>query len=111
MKIGVDIVEVQRFENFDWNSRLAKNIFTAKEIKECKKKKNPFESLAGRFAAKEAIKKTIAENIKFNKIEITNRKSGAPKVNFLDKKIKNKYKSQISISHTKHIAQAVCLTF
>lgn len=111
MKIGIDIVEVSRFENFDENSRLAKNIFSRKEMAECKKKKNPAQSLAGKFAAKEATRKTIAENIKFNLIEIISGKSGVPAVNFLDKKISKKYKSEISISHVEFLAEAVCITY
>ncbi len=111
LEIGVDIIDVSRFENFDSSSRLAKNIFTDREIKECEKKKNPAESLAGRFAAKEAVSKTIEENIRLSKIEIGNDKSGAPCVNFLDKKISGKYVSKVSISHTKSVAQAACLTY
>lgn len=111
IRIGTDIVEVSRFRNFDERSRLAKNIFTRKEIEECQKKKNPAESLAARFAAKEAVRKTIEENIKFNEMEIRSARSGAPQVIFLNKKIKDKYKSIVSISHTEFIAQAVCLTY
>lgn len=111
IKIGIDIAEVSRFKPFDEKSRLMKNIFTGREIKECKKKKNLAESLAARFAAKEAVKKTVEENIKFNEIEINNDKSGAPHVIFLNKKIKNKYKSIISISHIESIAQAICVTY
>jgi|SRR3989344_1732871 len=108
-KIGIDLIEVDRFKNIAKKNRFLENNFTKKELKDCEKK--PAESLAARFAAKEAIRKTIDENIKFNLIEITNKKSGEPEANFLDKNIKGKYKSIISISHTKSIAQAVCITF
>lgn len=108
--IGIDLVEVSRFANIKNNKQFFKNIFTKTELRQCQKKPSPAQSLAARFAAKEAVKKTIKNNIEFNKIEIINNKDGAPKVNFLDKKIKNKYKSLISITHTKQFAQAICLT-
>ncbi len=108
-KIGIDLIEISRFKNIAEKTRFLENNFTKKELKDCKKK--PAESLAARFAAKEAIRKTIDENIKFNLIEIINKKTGKPDVNFLDKNVKRKYKSEISISHTQSIAQAVCITF
>lgn len=108
-RIGIDLVEVKRFKNIAKKTNFLANIFTEKELKDCEKKQP--ESLAARFAAKEAVKKTISENIAFNKIEIINKKNGAPQVNFLEKKTKDKYKSEISISHTKSLAQAVCITF
>lgn len=108
-KIGIDLIEVKRFENIVENTIFLENNFTRKELKNCKKKQ--IESLAGKFAAKEAVRKTIKENIKFNAIEIISNKDGSPHVNFLNKKIKEKYESEISISHTKSIAQAVCITF
>jgi holo-[acyl-carrier protein] synthase len=107
--IGIDLVEVHRFDTIDKKSRFVKNIFTPGEIKSCFKKKNPSESMAGRFAAKEAVKKTLKENIKFNEIEIINEESGEPKINFLDEKLNKKYKPIISISHAEEYAIAVCL--
>lgn len=107
--IGIDLVEIKRFKNAKKSSRFMQNIFTEKELRDCRKK--PAQSLAGRFAAKEAVKKTIKENIRFNEIEIINAKNGAPQINFLNKKIKKKYKSLITISHIKSVAQAACLTY
>jgi holo-[acyl-carrier protein] synthase len=109
MAIGTDLVEVERFKNIKMDSRFAKNIFTEQELRYCQKK--PAQNLAGLFAAKEAVKKTIKENIRFNEIEIIHAKNGAPRVNFLNKDIKKKYKSLITISDIKSIAQAACLTY
>jgi len=106
--IGIDLIEIERFRNITKKTKFIENTFTKRELKYCKKKRT--ESLAGRFAAKEAVRKTIDENVKFNRIEIINKKDGSPQVNFLDKKIKEKYKAIISIAHTKQLAQAVCLT-
>jgi holo-[acyl-carrier protein] synthase len=111
--IGIDIENINRFAKLDLkkNRNFFDKIYTRKEKEYCLLKSNPFPHLAARFAAKEAIKKTIGDKIAFSEIEITNDKNGAPKVKFLNKKIENKYKSIISISHTQSMAQAVCITF
>ncbi len=111
VSIGTDLVEVDRFVGARSKKKFLENTFTLKELNDCNCKHNFYESLAARFAAKEAVKKSIKENIKLNEIEIINEKNGAPAVVFLNKKIKKKYKSLISITHTKRLAQAICLTF
>ena len=111
ISIGIDIVEVERFNNI-WNKKsFLKKIFTEKELKDCNKKISPGQSLAARFAVKEAVRKTIKDSVRFNQIETSNKKDGSPEVSFLNKKISQKYKAIISITHTKNIAQAICLTF
>ncbi len=111
--VGLDIENIDRFAKLDLkkNRNFFDRVYTRKEKKYCLLKSNPFPHLAARFAAKEAIKKTIGDKIAFSEIEITNDKNGAPKVKFLNKRIKKKYKSIISISHTQSMVQAVCITF
>lgn len=109
IRIGTDLVQIDTFNNFYTNSRFFKNVFTKKEISYCKKKNNPAQSLAARFAAKEAVIKCLGKNIKYNQIEITNNSSGQPEVTLLDYNTKVRYSLSISLSHTKTLAQAVCL--
>ena len=109
--IGIDIVSVSRFRNFDFKGNFAKKIFTENELAICKNKSHPEQSLAGRFAAKEAIKKTIQETIEYNKIEIQADENGQPLVRYLEEEIGEKYCSVLSISHTEDLAQSVSLTF
>lgn len=111
--IGLDIENIDRFAKLDLkkNRNFFDRIYTRKEKKYSLSKSNCYSHFAARFAAKEAIKKTIGDNVAFNEIEITNDKNGAPKVKFLNKRMEKKYKSIISISHTKSMVQAVCITF
>ena len=111
ISVGTDITEVQRFITLQSHKRFMQNIFTQKEMEQCLNKPSPEQSLAARYAAKEAIKKTVEENVRFNIIEILNEKDGKPKVNFLDKQINQKYQTIISLSHTPQYAVAVCLTY
>jgi holo-[acyl-carrier protein] synthase len=82
--IGVDIVKIQRMKEVvgKWGERFLKRVFTESEIDYCYKRKNPYLSLAVRFAAKEALIKAIGSEtpISFTDIEITNRETGKPSI-------------------------------
>jgi holo-[acyl-carrier protein] synthase len=115
--LGIDIVEVKRIKNLmeKWGDRFLHRVFTPQEIAYCKSKKTPEQSLAARFAVKEAILKAIgtglSQGISWTSMEIANDKTGSPSVK-LGKSIKDKIgdkKILISMSHTKEyaIAQAI----
>ena len=59
--VGIEIVETKRFTRYSDKSdiRLSK-FFTFDELEYCFKKRNPNNSLAGRFAAKEATIKPLS---------------------------------------------------
>ena len=59
MKIGVDIIEIDRFENIASDINRLKTLFTEKEIKYFDKYKQKLEHVAGNFAAKEAVVKAF----------------------------------------------------
>jgi phosphopantethiene--protein transferase domain len=71
--VGIDIVSVERIGKVleNYGEKFIDRILTESEKSELKKKGNLVEFLAGRFAAKEAITKTLEKSIPFNKIEIT----------------------------------------
>jgi holo-[acyl-carrier protein] synthase len=115
--LGIDIVEVKRVKGLvdRWGDRFLHRIFTPWEISYCKSKSSPEQSLAARFAAKEAILKAIgtglSQGIRWTSMEIVNDKNGCPNVR-LGKRIKDKIKDKkilISMSHTKEyaVAQAI----
>jgi len=115
--LGIDIVEVKRVKALmeKWGDRFLHRVFTPWEIAYCKSKSSPEQSLAARFAAKEAILKAIgtglSQGIRWTSMEIVNDKNGRPSVK-LGKRIKDKIKNKkilISMSHTKEyaVAQAI----
>jgi holo-[acyl-carrier protein] synthase len=77
--IGVDLVDVRRFESiiYRWGDRFLKRIFTEKEIRYCNTKKHPAQRFASRFAAKQAFVKALFPRglnvIHFRDIEIGER--------------------------------------
>ena len=87
-------------------------VFTFSESKYCFSKSNPAMHFAGRFAAKESIKKClfsseIIPSIGFNEIEILLKNNGAPFVSPIkDLKIKD---MQLSISHETDFAVAMAI--
>jgi holo-[acyl-carrier protein] synthase len=114
---GIDIVEVKRVKRLmeRWGDRFLHRVYTPREIAYCKGKSWPEQSLAARFAAKEAILKAVGTGlsggIRWTSMEIVNDKNGRPSVK-LGKRIKDKIgdkKILISMSHTKEyaVAQAI----
>ena len=112
--IGTDIVEIERIKNSidKYGLKFIEKIFTSREIKYCQNKENCYPHFAGRFAAKEAIKKAIFSSklinqIDFKSIEIVNDSHGVPIVK-MNKALKIK-NPQLSISHEKKYAVAFAL--
>lgn len=117
--LGIDLVEVGRIKRAHnrWGERFLRRVFTADERSYCMKKAHPEQSLAARFAAKEAVLKAIGTGlsggIRWTDIEVVNRKSGKPEVRLgerITRRIGNR-KILLTISHTRElaIAQAVLL--
>ncbi|MBT4784252.1 MAG: holo-ACP synthase [Candidatus Marinimicrobia bacterium] len=94
--------------------RFKEKIFTNKEIAYCDEKSNPSIHFAGRFAAKEAIKKCIYSSgynkeIAFSKIEILPESNGIPIVSFID--ILDYKEIKVSIAHENDFAIAIAMFF
>ena len=103
--IGVDIVDINRFKKRDYenNKKFYQKIFLDSEIEYCLKFKNSEQHFAGKFAVKEAIRKSLTEQIEFLEI-ITGHENSRPTVNL---KIQNNYNFFVSISHEKDYAIAM----
>lgn len=118
IKCGTDIIEIARIKDAIEKEGFKERVYTEKEIEYCESKNiQKYQSYSGRFAAKEAIFKalfTLIEDkykIKWTDFEIINDKEGKPNVqintDIIDKLlIKN---IDISISHCKEYATAVCI--
>jgi holo-[acyl-carrier protein] synthase len=112
--VGIDIVEVARIERAlnRFGQRFLQRVFTPGERDYCSRKAHPSQSLAARFAAKEAVLKAmgtgLSAGISWTDVEVVNSQSGKPEVRLspaLLRKIGNK-KILLSISHTKELAIA-----
>lgn len=118
IKCGTDIIEIARVKDAIEKEGFKERVYTEREIKYCESKNvQKYQSYSGRFAAKEAIFKALSSiiedkyKIKWTDFEIINDKEGKPNVqintNIIDiSLIKN---IDISISHCKEYATAVCI--
>ena len=112
-EVGVDIVEIARirssYERF--GQTFMKKILTDAEIALCLSKPDPVASLAGRFAAKEAVSKALGTGISkglfWHSIEVLNDEAGKPFVTIHAPTFSGRI--SISISHDRHSAVAMAL--
>ena len=105
--IGIDIVNIERFRNKEYkkNKFFYEKIFTNSEIKYCFSFTNNSEHFAGKFAIKEAVKKSINEKISFKEI-VTSHNLSKPQV-ILKKKLN--YNFLVSVSHERDFAIAMVI--
>ena len=110
MGIGINIVAIDQFAKIPYTKKPAfyKKVFLPSEIEYCLKFKNPYQHFAGKFAIKEAVKKSINEQISMLSI-ITSHINSKPKV-LLVNKIRRKYRFLVSVSHEKNFAVAVVIS-
>jgi len=108
-QIGIDIVDIERFrkKNFIENESFYKKIFTDVEIIYCRRFSDPYPHFAGKFALKEAVKKSIKEDVYISKIE-TYHSNSKPMIKLLD--IEEKYNFRVSISHEGNYAIAIVIS-
>lgn len=115
--VGIDLIDVERIKNAldRWGEPFAKRILGREEYDMYCQKLNKIQFLAGRFAAKEAVMKTLGaffeRRISFRDIQVLNDLYGKPYVHLednlrervLDKEIK------VSITHERKMAAAVAV--
>lgn len=119
LDIGIDIVEIGRIKKaLNKNDNFLNKLFTDKEIELFKSKEYSPQTIAGNFAAKEAISKSLGLGIRdygFKDIEILRDELGKPTVkthNNLEKICRDCgiLQIKVSISHGKDYAVANAIT-
>jgi holo-[acyl-carrier protein] synthase len=114
--IGIDITEVKRIQELSRRHKeFLSRVYTPREIEFCAKKKNKYQHLAARFAAKESVLKALGTGwsgrIGWTDVEVVNDRWGRPGVNthgrvkeiVKERRIK---KILISLSHCRDYAVA-----
>lgn len=85
---GIDLIEIARIQHSldRYSERFLDKVFTAGEKTYCLRKRNAAESLAARFAAKEAAAKAlgtgISHGVTWREIEVVREPGGRPSVAF-----------------------------
>ena len=113
LDIGIDIVEIKRIEDaLNKNKRFLDKLFTKEEIKYFESRNFKIETIAGNFAAKEAISKAMGTGIRsfnFIDIEVLRNELGKPIVKTYNNLNKmcidyNVLEIKVSISHSDNYA-------
>jgi len=103
--VGIDIADVSRIaravERF--GDRFLNKVFTDEEISYAERKKNRYQTLAGRFAAKEAFMKAMGRALTWKEISVLEDR-GKPFIMYRGTRYDG-----ISISHEKAYAVSVVI--
>jgi holo-[acyl-carrier protein] synthase len=116
VRTGTDLTEVSRIEDL-MTSRpeLRERVFTARELAYCERRKRTGEHLAGRWAAKEAVLKSLGTGMgprmEWTDIEVVNDRAGRPGVRLYGEveavaRSLGMYSLDLSLSHSGGLAVA-----
>lgn len=121
MLVGIDIVDVNRFDKHIENEKFLNKYFTEYECRYIFTRPNPIETLAGLYASKEAFLKAlgvgIGGGINIKDIEINHEDSGRPYIKIIGEKAQKVFDNfnvkniDLSISHTSTVSTAICILF
>lgn len=114
---GIDLTEIERIRSAHarYGERFLTRIYTPTELSYCLRKRNSAESLAARFAAKEAAAKAlgtgISHGVSWLEIEVIREKSGRPTLAFHGRALQFATRlgvlhSSLSLTHTSTVAMA-----
>jgi holo-[acyl-carrier protein] synthase len=114
---GIDMVEIQRIQHSAdrFGQRFLRRVYTAQEQAYCLRKRNAAESLAARFAAKEAGAKAlgtgISRGVSWLEIEVAREPGGRPTLRFHGRAAEfaarlGVDRAALSITHTATLAMA-----
>lgn len=115
--IGIDVIEVKRIAKAVENERFLEKLYTAREIEFFQTRRGNLLSIAGNFAAKEAVAKALGTGfgaVKWTEVEVLRNAKGGPYVLLHGRALEifeqmGGRKIWISISHSKEyaVAQAI----
>ncbi|HEV3362821.1 MAG TPA: holo-ACP synthase [Acidimicrobiia bacterium] len=116
--VGIDAVDVERFRNVLGRRRgFAERVFTAAERAEAAARHDPVPGLAARFAAKEAIMKSLSVGLgafDFADVEVVRGEGGAPALTVTGRAARLAAERSvsgwhISLTHTATVAMAIAV--
>jgi len=101
--IGIDIVDVSRIEVLELRhgQKFLKRVFTDVEIAYARGRRRSSETLAGKFAAKEAFMKACGRRLPWREVEVLSAAGGQPFISYRGTRYNG-----VSISHERAYAVA-----
>lgn len=116
ISVGTDIIEVERIKKSCASRHFCERVFSEREREMFAQKKDPQQSMAGNWAAKEAFAKALGTGVSgfsLNEVSCLRDEKGCPYLELSGKaqQIIGQRSARVSISHTKDYATAVVILF
>ena len=114
MKVGLDLIEIERVRRALERPRFRERCFTAAEQAYCDSRPNPAESYAARFAGKEAVGKALGCGVRFTwrEVEIVGRPKPAVHLSGRTAAFAERVRAgaiDLSMTHSRELAAAICV--
>jgi holo-[acyl-carrier protein] synthase len=114
VKVGVDIIEIDRIRNALARAGFRERCFTEAERAYCDSRPDPAQSYAARFAGKEAVGKALGCGISFTwkDVEIVGRPKPSVRLSGRTAAYAERVNAgaiDLSMTHSRDIAAAICV--
>ena len=114
MKVGVDLIEIDRVRRALERPRFRERCFTTAEREYCESRPNPAESYAARFAGKEAVGKALGCGVRFTwkEVEIVGRPKPGVSLTGRTAAFADRTRAgaiDLSMTHSRELAAAICV--
>ncbi len=114
MKVGVDIIEIERVRRALDRPGFRERCFTEDERTYCDSRANPAQSYAARFAGKEAVGKALGCGVRFTwrEVEIVGRPKPSVRLSGRTAAFAERVRAgaiDLSMTHSREIAAAICV--
>ena len=114
LKVGVDIIEIDRVRRALERPRFRERCFTDAERAYCDSRADPAQSYAARFAGKEAVGKALGCGVRFTwkEIEIVGRPKPGVSLSGRTAAFAERARAgaiDLSMTHAREIAAAICV--
>jgi len=114
VKVGVDIIEIERVRRALDRPGFRERCFTEDERAYCDSRANPAQSYAARFAGKEAVGKALGCGVRFTwkEVEIVGRPKPSVRLSGRTAAFAERVRAgaiDLSMTHSREIAAAICV--
>jgi len=114
VKVGVDIIEIERIRKALERASFRERCFTDAEREYCDSRADPAASYAARFAGKEAVGKALGCGIQFTwkDVEIVGRPKPSVRLSGRTAAFAEKVRAgaiDLSMTHSREMAAAICV--
>jgi holo-[acyl-carrier protein] synthase len=114
VKVGVDLIEIERIRAALGRNGFRERCFTRAEREYCDSRRDPAESYAARFAGKEAVGKALGCGVRFTwkEVEIVGRPKPSVRLSGRTAAFAEKVGAgaiDLSMTHSREMAAAICV--